>query len=138
MPVPQRKLITQGFVLAREFSPARSCMPPPVARCRRHSLLPKGVELAKNFLDDKFERTSDRLFFAQMMGELGEMTFHSRQFFRNVGTVGEKENFLGQPLIIPADRQTGFFNSFGQGRPEFLNNGGMKLANFLEQLSNSF
>ena len=73
-----------------------------------------------------------------MMGELGEVAFHSRQFFRNIGTVGEKENFLASRSSSLLIGKPVFSIRFGQGRPEFLNNGGVKLANFLEQLSNSF
>src|SRR5438067_8536709 len=35
-----RKLVTQGFALVREFSPARSCTLPPAEKYRRRSLSP--------------------------------------------------------------------------------------------------
>ena len=54
----------------------------------------ESIELAKNFLRDELQRATDRFVSAQMMRELGKVTFQTRQFFRDVGTIGEKGNFL--------------------------------------------
>src|SRR5438874_13639889 len=63
-------------------------------------LCPKSVELAKNFLNDEFERAPDWLFFAQMLGELREVNFRSCTIFRDVGAVGAMENILSHPIVI--------------------------------------
>ena len=52
------------------------------------------VQFAKDFLSDEFERPADRLVPAKMMRELGKMTFDTREFFRNVGSIGKKRNFF--------------------------------------------
>src|SRR5205814_2945011 len=58
------------------------------------------VQFAKNFLGDELKSTADRFVPAQVVGELREVAFHSRQFFGDIGAVGEKRNLFQQPIII--------------------------------------
>ena len=92
---------------------------------------PKGVELAKNFLNDKFERPTDRLFFAQMMGELREVTFELASVLPKCRSGRRKGKFPGQPLVILADQANRSFQFVQSAPPGIFNNGGMKLREFL-------
>src|SRR2546423_6428207 len=60
----------------------------------------EGVQFAKNFLGNEFERAADRFVAAKMMRELGEMTFHSRELFRNVRAIGKERHFFHQALVL--------------------------------------
>ena len=50
----------------------------------------KRIQFAKNFLSDEFECAANWFVTAEMMRKLREMTFHPRQFLRNVGTIGKE------------------------------------------------
>ena len=58
------------------------------------------IQFARNFLADEFERAADRFILAQEMRELREMTFQARQFFGNIGAIGEDGDFLEQALVV--------------------------------------
>ena len=90
------------------------------------------VEFAENFLNDKFQRPTDWFVFAQMMSNCAS-DFEPRQFFRNIGAIGEKKNFLGQAFVIHANHETSLFDSSVRASRNF-HDSRMKRADFLEQL----
>src|SRR5438876_10602710 len=67
-----------------------------------------------------------------MMRELREMAFQTRQFLRDVGTVGEKGNFLHETFVVGRDRKSGFLNALKQGSAISFHYLGVKGAAFLE------
>ena len=71
----------------------------------------EGIQFPKNFLGNEFECAADWFVLAQMMRELREMTFQSRQFLGNVGAIGEERDLLQQAFIIDSEiavRLSGF------------------------------
>src|SRR6266705_2940095 len=98
----------------------------------------ESIEFAKNLLNDEFKRPADRLAFAQMMRELREMTFQTRQFLRDVGTVGEKGNFLHETFVVGRDWQSGFLNALEERGPISFHYFGVKGADFLELFAHRF
>ena len=73
------------------------------------------IQFAGNFLSNEFERAADRFVLAQMMRELREMAFQSRQFLRNIGAIGEDRNFLEQALVINRNIESGLVDSIEHG-----------------------
>src|SRR5260370_26881814 len=96
------------------------------------------VELAKDFLGDEFKCATDRLVSAQMMRELGEMTLQTRQFFGNIGAVGEKGNLFEQTFVVIGNRQTCLLNALDERRTVPFDYIGMERANLLEFFSHRF
>ena len=79
------------------------------------------VQFPENFLCNEFEGAADRFVLAQMMRELGEVTFEPGQFFRDVGAIGEKRNFLQAAVRRRArDLQTGFFECVRAARRDIF------------------
>src|SRR4029077_15380836 len=101
-------------------------------------LCAEGIEFAKNFLGDEFERTADRLVLAKMMRELREVTFHARQFLREVGAVGEEGNFFQQTFLLSRDRQSGLLQAIEERGTISFYHLGMKGADFLEFFPHRF
>src|SRR5215472_11117330 len=88
----------------------------------------QSVQFAKDLLGNKFEGPPDRFVPAEMMRELRQMTLDARQFFRNVGAIGKKRDFLYQPFVVRGDWQPGFLNALEQGNPILFDNVGMHSA----------
>ena len=98
----------------------------------------QGVEFAKNLLGDEFQCAPDRLFAAQMMGELGKMTFKSRQLFRYISAIGKERNFFQDALVLGSQRQPGFLYPFEQRRAIPFDHVRMQYPDFLKFFSNCF
>src|SRR5437867_8611659 len=96
------------------------------------------VELAKNFLGDEFQCAPDRLFAAQMMSELSEVTLEARQLLRDIGAVGKEGNFFENPFVVAGDWQPGLLNSVKQRGAIAFHRVGMKRADLLEFFPDRF
>src|SRR5256714_4069959 len=90
------------------------------------------VQFTKNFLGDKFKRSSHRLVFAKVMGKLREMTLQPRQFFRDIGLIGEDGDFLEQSIITLVHWDTGLLDSLEQGCAITFHHVRMQPADFLQ------
>src|SRR5205814_654519 len=75
---------------------------------------------------------TDRLLPVEMMRELGEVTFESRQFLGNIGAVGEEGDFFEQTFVVTGNGQTRLLNTIEERRTVPFDHIGVKHADFLE------
>ena len=88
------------------------------------------VQFAKNFLGDELERAPDRLVLAQMMRELREMTFQARQFFGNVGAIGEERDLFYESLVVGLQWQSRLVEPLDERGAIFFHHVGMQARGF--------
>src|SRR5438309_165280 len=79
-----------------------------------------------------------RLFAAQMMRELGEMTVKPRYLFRHIGAVGKEGNLLEHAFVLAGDRQPGFLDSLEERGAISFHRVRMKRANLFKFFPDRF
>ena len=75
---------------------------------------------------------------AEMMRELGKVTFQARQFLGDIGAVGEEGNLFEQTFVVTGNRQIRLLNAIEELRTVPFDHIGVKRADFLEFFPHRF